>query len=204
MSPEIKKVLFGTHNPKKVHRFKTYPILEGVQLLSPQDINLPKVYAPEDRDSEGENALQKAKAYYKASGIRTVTLDTGFYIDGLPDDQQPGKHVQRVAGVDDDSSDEERYEKMIAFYSNLARESGGERHAYFLDVFCLFDGETARYTEAKRPVILTDTVYTKDVHLPVSCLYKLPKFDVYYHAANDEQMVDFLQPTIIAFEKLLS
>jgi inosine/xanthosine triphosphate pyrophosphatase family protein len=199
----LKQVLFGTHNPNKIKRFQTHCRFQTAELISPQDINLPKVFVAEDGDSEHANAKQKAKAYFEASNYPSVALDTGFYITGLSDKQQPGKHVQRVAGVTDETSDDDRYDLMIKYYSDLAKETGGQREAYFLDIFCYYDGISIDFKEAKRPVILTDTPITKDVHFPISCLYKLPQTGKYYHHASPEEMAEFVKPSAQALTELV-
>ena len=45
-----------------------------------------------------ENARIKALAYYAALKRPVFTCDSGLYIDGLADSEQPGVHVRMVNG----------------------------------------------------------------------------------------------------------
>lgn len=198
-----RRVLLATHNPAKVKRFKTAGNIDGVELVAPKDIELGKVEAVENGDSEKANAKIKSMAYYQASGLPSLSLDTGFYIHGLPADKQPGRHVQRVAGVDDDTSDEDRFNKMSTYYMSLAKSFGGSVEAYFLDVFCLYDGQKEMYIEARRPALLTDSYKVKDVHLPIASLYKVPQFDKYYHDLSPAELDEYVKPSIEAVKQLL-
>ena len=132
-----------------------------------------------------------------------MALDTGFYIENYPPEKQPGKHVQRIAGVVHGDTDEQRFEKMSLYYINIAKEFKGEAEAYFLDFFCLFDGKNYFYQEAKRPAVLTDKVNFKDVHFPIASVYKVPQFDVYYHDLTPEQMKEYIKPSLDAVVKIV-
>ena len=47
-------------------------------------------------------------------------MDNNLYIEGLPDEKQPGTHVRRINGKE--LNDEE----MIEYYSKLGNEYGGK------------------------------------------------------------------------------
>jgi inosine/xanthosine triphosphate pyrophosphatase family protein len=197
-----KKILFGTHNPAKIQRFQSSLKVKNIELISPVEINLPKLFVEENGKNEKENALIKAKAYFEASQIPSISLDTGFYIIGLKDSEQPGKHVQRMAGADDFDSDEERFIKMTNFYMQIATNQGGTATAYFLDVFAYFDGEKTIFSEAKRSALLTDKIFYKDIHFPIASIYKVPEFDIYYHQMNQEQMSKYIEPSVLAVREI--
>ncbi len=173
-------------------------------MVSPDQISLSKVDAREDGENEFVNSEIKAKAYFYASGVISLSLDTGFYVENLPDNQQPGKHVQRIAGVLEFDSDEVRYQKMVDYYINIAKSQGGTAMAYFKDVFCLFDGKKIMFSEGKRPFLLTTKINQKDVNFPIASIYKVPQFDKYYHDLNEAQMLEYIKPSLIAASKLVN
>lgn len=129
-----KRILIGTTNPSKTVWLKTYfaemPAFECVT-LSELGIH---VDVPEEGDTPEQNALQKALAYHKATGLAVVSHDAGLYFRefSMDDPRQPGLHIRRVDGkVLDD-------EGMMEYYIGLAR-SFGPLHACYCNGFASVD-----------------------------------------------------------------
>jgi len=202
-------ILFATHNPAKVKRYLQPLANIGIHLVTANDIDLIVKDPVEDGSNEWENAKIKATAYFLALSDSqkqtiqgTLSLDTGVYFEGVTDDEQPGKHVQRIAGAGGEhETDDERFEKMGAFYSGLATRYGGFLNGYFLDSFCFFDGKNYHKVEAKRTFVLTSTMFFKDVHFPISSFYTVN--GVPYHQLSPQQMQQFIQPSVNALVDLL-
>lgn len=199
-----KVILFATHNPAKVKRFLENVTLYDCRLVAPQDLDLPKIDPKEDGKNELENAKIKATAYFDIAKLPCISLDTGFYIKGLKDTQQPGKHVQRIAGVLEGDTDEKRFAKMSKYYINIANNFGGEVEAYFKDVFCVYNGSRYFYSEAKREALVTNKIYQKDVHFPIASVYKIPSLNnKYYHQLSSSEMLEYIKPSILAVQNLI-
>ena len=113
----MKKVLFATENESKVKRFKNGLLEKNIEIISLNNIDT-KVEVIENGKNAIENALIKAKAYAKVSDLPVFAMDDNLYIDGIPDEKQPGMYVRRVNGkrLNDD--------EMIEYYSNLAHTYG--------------------------------------------------------------------------------
>ena len=113
----MKKVLFATENESKVKRFKNGLLEKNIEIISLNNIDK-KVEVIENGKNAIENALIKAKAYAKVSDLPVFAMDDNLYIDGIPDEKQPGMYVRRVNGkrLNDD--------EMIEYYSNLAHIYG--------------------------------------------------------------------------------
>lgn len=113
----MKKVLFATENESKVKRFKNGLLEKNIEIISLNNIDT-KVEIIENGKNAIENALIKAKAYAKVSDLPVFAMDDNLYIDGIPDEKQPGMYVRRVNGkrLNDD--------EMIEYYSNLAHTYG--------------------------------------------------------------------------------
>lgn len=113
------KVLIGSENAGKLSDAALY--LQGAG-LEPVFGEAYALDIAETGSSPQENATIKAMAYAKASGLPTVSFDSGLFLAELPADDpcQPGTHVRRVGGkrLDD--------EEMIAYYSALAASLGGK------------------------------------------------------------------------------
>ena len=91
------EVLFATKNPAKVKKYKAGLEKKGIKLLTINDVNV-DINIDESGKDCIENACLKAKAYYEATGIVSIGMDNTLFIEGFPDDKQPGTHVRRVNG----------------------------------------------------------------------------------------------------------
>jgi len=211
MKTSSKTFLFATHNPAKVARFTNVLKEQNIELVTVDFFKL-KINDPEENgQNEWENALIKAKSYWQAllennklsqiDGV--VSLDTGVYFEGVPENLQPGKNVQRIAKAGGaEESDDERFEKMAKFYQDLAKNYNSALPGYFLDVFCLKNKDGEFEVKAKRSFILTSTMYQKDVHFPLSSFYTVNGLP--YHSLSQNQMSDFIKPSVDALISLLS
>ena len=113
----MKKVLFATTNPGKVKLFSKGLLEKGIEALSLKDINI--TTGPEETGTTAvENALIKARTYYKETGMPTIGMDSTLYLEGVPEEYQPGLFVRRVNGKE--LSDEE----MIKHYIGLVKKYG--------------------------------------------------------------------------------
>ena len=116
------KVLFATSNPAKVRNYKEELSKNGINLLTLKDISI-SFSVKESGKNAIENAYLKAKAYYDALGIPTIGMDNNLFIEGIPDELQPGVFVRRINGKE--LNDDE----MIEYYTKLVKEYGGKLKA---------------------------------------------------------------------------
>lgn len=116
------KVLFATSNPAKVRNYKEELSKKGINLLTLKDIGI-SFSVEESGKNAIENAYLKAKAYYDALGIPTIGMDNNLFIEGIPDELQPGVFVRRINGKE--LNDDE----MIEYYTKLVKEYGGKLKA---------------------------------------------------------------------------
>lgn len=144
------KVLFATTNPAKVKKYKEILEENGIELITINDLE--KTIEVEETGKDAlENAYIKAKAYYDLTGITTIGMDNTLFIEGLPEEEQPGTHVRRVNGkvLDDD--------EMIKYYSNLAIKHGGKLTAKWRYGMVIYDRENVRkYTWSTEDFFLVE------------------------------------------------
>jgi len=133
------EVVYGTGNPAKLvsMREALTPIGIHVVGLNETGVNIPDV--DENGATPLENARIKAFAYYNALKRPVFACDSGLYIDGLSDEEQPGVHVRVVDGKR--LSDDE----MITHYSAIARRLGGRAVARYKNGICLIMGDNEVY-----------------------------------------------------------
>lgn len=124
------KLLYATGNPAKVAAMRNRLSILGIELIGLKDLNLaiPKVI--EDGNTPLENASKKALGYYEAFQMPLFSCDSGLYLDGIPQELQPGIHVRTING---------KYltdAEMMDYYSGLAVKYG-DLTARYRNAICL-------------------------------------------------------------------
>ncbi|RME48879.1 MAG: XTP/dITP diphosphatase [Chloroflexi bacterium] len=104
----MRKLLIATNNPGKLAEYRTLFAGLPLELTSPTaegiDLNV-----EETGSSFEENAVLKAVAYAKASGLPALADDSGLEVMAL--DGEPGIHSSRYAGSG--ATDADRYRKLL-------------------------------------------------------------------------------------------
>lgn len=119
----MQKLIMGTTNLAKINQVKGCLAPLGIEVSGVADKSLlPEVI--EDGKTVQENARIKALAYAKALGQRVISMDNALFINGLPDEQQPGIHVRRINGREA-NSDEEMLTHFQAVISSLGNRVDG-------------------------------------------------------------------------------
>lgn len=137
------KLLYGTGNPAKLNAMKKRLSGLGITLIGLKDLGCEIPEIVEDGKTPLENARKKAVAYFEAFRIPVFSCDSGLYIDGVPENEQPGVHVRRVNGKV--LSDEQ----MIVHYSSFAKKYGNPT-ARYRNAICFVADEKHIY-EAMEP-----------------------------------------------------
>jgi len=123
------KLLVATNNRGKLREYAE--LLKGIRLelttLKEQGIT---EEVEESGSSLKQNAIHKATAYAKLSGLTTMADDSGLEVDALGG--EPGPLSRRYAG--DNASDKERNDYLLAKLRNVPRE---KRTARFRCVIAL-------------------------------------------------------------------
>lgn len=179
----MKQILFATGNVSKAKRFSKGLLENGIEVLSLKDIDI-DLNVEENGKNAIENALIKARAFYKASGMTSFAMDDNLYIDNIPDELQPGMFVRRINGkrLNDD--------EMIEHYSNLAKKYGDNgrltaRWIYGLAV--IKDGKESTYTWSKEDFYIVDKpcdIINKDY--PLNSISINKKLNKYFTDLTDE------------------
>lgn len=130
------KILIATNNLKKIEEIKSKITNQNIELVCPSEIGLINFDVVEDADTLEGNAFLKAKAFYDASGICSISDDTGLFVDYL--EGRPGVFSARYAG--ENATYEENCDKLLDELSD-----SDNRSAYFKTVICLYDGISPLY-----------------------------------------------------------
>lgn len=139
------QLLYGTGNTAKLTVMKKYlRNLDGIELIGLRDLPVSWPEPQENGKKPLENARQKALAYFGACHRPVFSADSGLYIEGLSEEEQPGVHVRRVGGKH--LTDEE----MRAYYKKIAERSGGRCIAQYRNAVCLiFSGNEIYESDAE-------------------------------------------------------
>ncbi len=121
------KYLLATANKAKIRYYGTKLKERGVEIVTLKDLNI-ECEVDETGKDPIENAIIKASAYHKLSGMPTIALDDGLFFEEVPDNIQPGTHVRRVNGRRLNDIE------MIEHYIDLVNKYGknGILKGYFL------------------------------------------------------------------------
>lgn len=149
------KVLFATTNPAKVEKYREELQRKGIKLITLNDLDT-KIHVEESGKNAVENAYLKAKAYYDLTHLPTIGMDNNLFIEGLPEELQPGVFVRRVNGKE--LNDEE----MILHYTNLVEKYGGKLKAKWVYGMVLINNDKVyEYSWSKSEFYLVDKPHEK-------------------------------------------
>ena len=179
----MKKVLFATGNETKAQRFSKGLKEKGIEVITLKDMN-ENIEIEENGKDAIENAILKARAYSKILNIPVFAMDDNLYIEGIPEEKQPGMYVRRVNGKR--LSDEE----MIEHYSNLAKEFGIDgkltcRWVYGIAV--INHGKESTYTWSKEDFYIVDKPSNKiNPGYPLNSISINKKINKYFTDITEE------------------
>ena len=149
------KVLFATSNQAKVRNYKEKLLKSGIELLTLKDIDI-HIHVEENGKNAIENAYIKAKTYYDELRIPTIGMDNNLFIEGIPDELQPGVFVRRINGK------ELNGDEMIEYYTKLVKEYGGKLKARWVyGMVLISENGTYEYSWSYDDFYLVDKVNAK-------------------------------------------
>lgn len=203
MAHEVKeKLLYATGNPAKLEAMRKRLESLGIEMIGLQDVEKEGAGNPQtDAQNEGvvedgatplENAKKKALAYYKQFQVPLFSCDSGLYIEGIPDEEQPGVHIRNIHGKR--LTDEE----MQEYYINLARKYG-DLKARYRNAICLVLDEEHIYSAmeenmASEPFLITSRPHKKGIlkkGFPLDCLSIDIRTGKYYYDLVEDELEQF-------------
>jgi XTP/dITP diphosphohydrolase len=127
----VKEILIGTHNRHKAREISELLSDLGITVRTLNDFpGVPET--DEDGKTLEENAVKKAREYAQATGLLTLSDDTGLEVDAL--NGAPGVYSARYAG--EDCSFEDNNRKLL---KELQGVPSAQRTARFRCVIACFD-----------------------------------------------------------------
>ncbi len=139
-----RKILIATGNASKVALYKQLLADAGLEGIGANELGI-KVNAEENGETEIDNAIIKAKAFYDASGMPVIANDSGLYIDKFSEADQPKQLVRRYGGKD--LTDEE----MLRVYIEKFKAVGGESAGHYNVALAIVDRDGKVHSREFKP-----------------------------------------------------
>ena len=196
----MEEIHFATGNASKGKRFEEGLLKHDIKTLTLKDLGI-SLDVDENGTSPIENARIKARGLYDLIKKPSMGMDDNLYLEGVPEDKQPGMFVRRVNGKT--LNDEE----MIEHYLGLVKEYGKDgilnaKWVYGLVVINSL-GEESSYTWEKSNIYMVDKLSDKiNPGYPLNSITKLKIVDKYLTditeedkektKVNEDDVVDFI------------
>ena len=182
----MKQILFATGNQSKAKRFSKGLEEKGIEVITLKDINI-ELEIDESGKNAIENAVLKAKAYAKVVDIPVFAMDDNLYLEGVPENKQPGMFVRRVNGKR--LTDEE----MIEYYSKLVKDYGtnGKLTARWVyGIAVINNGRLSTYTWNKEDFYMVDIPSNKiNPGYPLNTISINKKLNKYFTDITEDDKV---------------
>lgn len=181
----MKQILFATTNKSKINEFKNKLIKYNIEVLSLEDLNI-NLDVNENGKSAIENALIKVRACKRYTKLPIIGMDDSLYLEGVPDDIQPGLYVRRVN--DKTLNDEE----MIEYYTSLVKNYGinGRINCKWVYGFALIDEDGKEYTYSwsiDNYYMVDKVSIVKSSGYPLNSISKYKENDKYFNEINEDE-----------------
>lgn len=130
------KFIIATNNQKKLKELERILNPLGINAVSAKDEGISLDDVEETGITFAENALLKAEAAFKKTGLPSVADDSGLCVDAL--DGRPGIYSARYAG--ENATDSDKNNKLLSELKDVPKK---DRTAHFTCAICciLPDGE---------------------------------------------------------------
>lgn len=194
----MKKIVFATGNSSKGKRFSKGLAKYDIRVITLKDLNLTLDVEENGKDAIS-NALIKARECFKKTSMPTIGMDDTLYLEGVPDELQPGLFVRRVNGKT--LNDEE----MIEYYSKLVNEYGGKLTAKWVYGMVIYNGkETNEYSWSKGHFYFIDKPCEKrNPGYPLDSISIIPECNKYFVDLTEEDknknQKDYNEDDVIEF-----
>ncbi|OGG01414.1 hypothetical protein A2Z33_02655 [Candidatus Gottesmanbacteria bacterium RBG_16_52_11] len=174
----MKNILIATSNPGKLDEIRLFLSGLPVKLLGLSDVGL-TADAPETGVTFKENAIEKARYYFRESGLPSLADDGGLEIDAL--DGAPGVHSHRWAKFrPGDDGDDAIIRHTLAALSGVP---AGKRGAQLRVVVALVlpDGSEHFGEGTVRGIIAEKPAAVRTKGYPYRSLLYLPEIRKFYN-----------------------
>ena len=194
----MEKVLFATGNPAKAKRFLDGLNRKGIELLTLKDIDA-KIEVDENGKNAIENAIIKVRAYSNAIDIPVFAMDDNLYLEGVPEEKQPGTLVRRVNGKR--LTDEEMIDHYIKLVNTYGK-TGKLTCRWVYGIAIIVNGIESTYTWSKEDFYMVNKPSKKsDPGYPLNSISINKKLNKYFTdmTEEDKKLIDEDESHVVDF-----
>lgn len=181
------RIVLGTMNPSKLEEMQSYFAGTEICAVLPKEVTAEKPSIPENAPTVRGNAIMKARAWHRLSGLPAIAEDSGLRFLDLPEDHpdQPGQFVRRLDGRS--MTDEE----MLSHYISIIHQHGGELRACWVNCWCVLVDEKHGeiHENSSVPFLLRETPSPhRHTGWPMDSISWLPEVGKYLVDCTDEDI----------------
>lgn len=181
---EPKEILYATQNAAKLLTLKNI-LGNAYKIVSLEDVGI-RSQAEEDGVDPKENALKKARYCFQMTGKDSFSMDFGFFIEGLSENEQPGSSVKSVVPISRER--EPTDEEILDYYKSLISRLGGKVNVYWLRALAYVSKDGEYIKETKIPKILIGTPHwTRFKGFPMTSIQLDPRTGKYESELTEEE-----------------
>lgn len=173
----MNKLLIATTNPAKLAEIKEILSDLPIECVGLKDVGITEA-VEETGSTFEENALLKARAYAKLSGLPTLADDGGMEIDVLGG--EPGVHSHRWMHKDREDTDEELIQYAIKKLQGIPLEKRGAQ-LHLVLAFVLPNGDVHTSEGLIRGIIAEKPSSYRREGFPYRSLLYLPEIHKFYN-----------------------
>lgn len=130
----MKELIIGTSNAAKKKAIQAALSPLGMIVRGTDDLGI-FIDVPEDGPTVQANARQKSRTYAQVVGQPVLSMDNALYLQGLPEDAQPGIYTRRIRGKTDRATDAE----LLVYYARIIETLGKTIHGHWEYALCMAD-----------------------------------------------------------------
>ena len=198
------KLIYATKNKSKARHM--HDMLEGTSfdVISLNDLAMDLEEPEESGVTPLENAIIKAKSYYKQIKQPVYSTDSALYFEGVDDKDQPGVFIKRIHGENLVGKDFQKY------YMRIAKKYGGRIKAYYKNAICVVIDENTIYQYDGKDISSEDFYIVEKPHpyfeegFPLNSLSVHIESGEYYNDIKDYRAKGSMDEGFVRFFKSLN
>lgn len=189
----MKELIIGTGNVAKKKAIQSVLTPLGITIKGTDDFGI-ALEIEEDGTTVQENARKKSLRYAQAVGQPVLSVDNALYLEGLPEDKQPGLHTRRIPGKTGRATDED----LLEFYARTIKALGGRINGYWEYALCLTDTQGRVYEQSffAPRIFVSEPSACLLPGYPLESLQLDPQSGKYIAEMSEEEQATFWRQTI--------
>lgn len=192
----FRELIIGTGNAAKKKAIQSALSPLDITVRGTDDLGI-FLDVPEDGQTVQANARQKSLAYAQVVGQPVLSMDNALYLQGLPDDEQPGIRTRRIPGSTTRPTDAE----LLTYYTRKIKALGNMIHGHWEYALCMADtqGQMVEKTYLSPRLFVSEPCAALLPGYPLESLQIEPESGKYIAEMSENEQAAFWQKGIGQF-----